>query len=273
MNVVLHTDRASYRVGNTTLLHNITLQLTKGTLHALVGPNGAGKSTLLQLLAADIAPTSGDVFFGAKRIDECSKRELALKRAVMPQDVVLSFAFTSEEVVMMGRYPHMLAGNRTRTSRNGPHDRVTERDDGAIVAETMRVTESQPLRDRLYPTLSGGEQARVTLARVLAQATPVILLDEPTASLDPRHQHLVMRLAKQHAKGGGTVLAVLHDLNLAAAYADDIILMNAGRIRACGPPIDVLEPSILEEVFQTNFHVTDHPRFPHPLVLSLPVPD
>lgn len=264
----LEARQASYRVGNSTLLHDVTMQLEAGKVHALVGPNGAGKSTLLQLLAGDFPPTSGDVYLDGRRLGDYAKKDLALRRAVMPQDVVLSLAFTSEEVVTMGRYPHMtgkndLSGNRTRI---GDHDH------SEVVERMMQKTESIPLRERLYPTLSGGEQARVTLARVLAQQTSIIFLDEPTASLDPGHQHLVMQLAKLHAVEGGTVLAVLHDLNLAAAYADDIILLRDGRVRAHGSPRDVFQPSILDEVFLTNFHVSDHPLLPHPLVLSLPHP-
>lgn len=254
----MRAEGASYRVGDNLLLNNVNLSLRAETFHALVGPNGAGKSTLLHVLAGDAYPTAGEVLFDQRPVRDFSKRELALKRSVMPQDVMLSLAFTAEEVVTMGRYPHMMA------------KRGAERQHAAVVDESMQATDSAHMRERLYPTLSGGEQARVTLARVLAQETPVVFLDEPTASLDPRHQHLVMRLARRMAQQGGTVLAVLHDLNLASMYADDVILMSAGCIRAQGPPLNVLQPTILEDVFQTKFHVIDHPKLQQPLVVSLP---
>lgn len=255
--VTLTVKKASYVLGGKPLLREITTEAIPGRVHALIGPNGAGKSTLLKLMAGDIKPTSGDVYVNDVAMGQYSKQQLARHRAVMPQDVVISLDFTGEEVVMMGRYPHM-------GDKNGRHH-------GTVVNEMMQRTETGPLRDRLYPHLSGGEQARVTLARVLAQEAPLLFLDEPTASLDPRHQHLVMALARSHAKAGGTVLAVLHDLNLAAAYADDIILLRDGQVRAQGAPTTVLQPDILQDVFKTTFSVTDHPALPHPLVLSLPM--
>lgn len=265
MNVVLCAERVSYRIKGKTLLDNVDAQLKSGTVHALIGPNGAGKSTLLKLLAGDAAPSAGEILLADKPLRTYSKEELALKRAVMPQDVVMSLAFTAEEVVAMGRYPH-IASNGSRGAREGNGSI----DHAGVVRESMDATESSHLRERLYPTLSGGEQARVTLARVLAQETPIVFLDEPTASLDPRHQHLVMRLARRIAQDGGTVLAVLHDMNLASTYADDVVLLSRGRVRAHGSPTDVLKPAVLEEVFQAKFHVTDHPLLSRPLVLSLP---
>lgn len=262
MGIALRAEDIFYEVSGAALLRDVTLSLRTGTFHALIGPNGAGKSTLLQMLAGDIIPGRGTVYLDERPLPSYSKKELALRRAVMPQDVVLSLAFTGEEVVMMGRYPHM-----TKDTGNG---RPKAEDHHAVVNRAMRDTESASFRERLYPSLSGGEQARVTLARVLAQQTPVVFLDEPTASLDPRHQHLVMHLARRCARRGGTVLAVLHDLNLAAAYADDIVLLSDGQIRAQGPPADVLKPDLLKAVFQTDFHVAEYPLLPHPLVLSLP---
>lgn len=255
MTVVLRVEGVSFAVGGTTLLHDVTVALRHGTFHALVGPNGAGKSTLLRLLAGEGVPTAGVIYLDDRPLGDYSKQQLALWRAVMPQDVVMSFAFTGEEVVMMGRYPHVSA---------------KADDHAAVVDRRLRETDADGLRDRLYPTLSGGEQARVTMARVLAQTTPILFLDEPTASLDPRHQHLVMDLAKLHAKNGGTVVAVLHDLNLVSAYADDIILLKDGRVRAQGSSSEILQPRLLDDVFQTKFYVSDHPGLSRPLVLSLP---
>lgn len=267
MTAALRAEAVSYEISGVTLLHDVNLALRPGSFHALVGPNGAGKSTLLQMLAGDIVPSRGTVYLDERPLPTYSKKELALRRAVMPQDVVLSLAFTGEEVVMMGRYPHM-SGKPGGGAANGRGTRPE--DHRAVVDRVMRDTESEPFRERLYPSLSGGEQARVTLARVLAQQTPIVFLDEPTASLDPRHQHLVMHLAQRCARRGGTVLAVLHDLNLAAAYADDVVLLSRGEVWAQGSPVEVLRPNLLKEVFQTEFHVAKYPHLPHPLVLSLP---
>lgn len=260
---MIRAEKLTYQVQNRVIVDSVSLALDRGSVVALVGPNGAGKSTLLKLLAGEMEPSEGQVFLDDKPLQSYSKRELALRRAVMPQEVLLAFAFTAEEVVMMGRYPHSL--NRERRSANKPAD------DRLIVRQSMAKTETTHLADRVYPTLSGGEQARVTLARVLAQETPVVFLDEPTASLDPRHQHLVMSQARQLADQGGTVLAVLHDLNLASMYADQIVLLRDGTIQASGSPADVFTASILEGVFRTKFQVTQHPYASCPLVVSLPM--
>lgn len=254
---MLEAQNVAYRVGRTTLLEDVSLTLRRGTLLALIGPNGAGKSTLLRVLAGELRPSSGRVLLDGAPLTAYSKHDLALRRAVMPQDVFLGFNFTAGEVVMMGRYPHQRHGRAAQDRR--------------IVKESMERTETAPLRERVYPTLSGGEQSRVTLARVLAQETPVMLLDEPTASLDPRHQHLVMGIARDAADRGGSVVAVLHDLNLAALYADEVILLAGGRVQAAGSPHEVLTPATLEAVFRTPFQVITPPDTGKPIILSLPV--
>lgn len=252
---MLRAENISYQVGAQVLLRQVSLHVRQGSFTALIGPNGAGKSTLLKILSGDLLPDSGQVYMNDKPLGSYANKQLALLRAVMPQQVLLAFSFTSEEVVMMGRYPHR--------SRNGMNDEV-------IVTESMQRTETESLRGRIYPTLSGGEQARVTLARLLSQESPLLLLDEPTASLDPRHQHLVMRIARQVARGGGAVLAVLHDLNLAAAYADHVVILGDGEVKADGSPTEVFQTGILEDVFQTKFYVTAHPYTTGPLIVSLP---
>jgi iron complex transport system ATP-binding protein len=212
---------------------------------------------LLQILCGDLQPTSGQVSLDGRELQTWSKQALARKRAVMPQETLLSFSFEAGEVVMMGRHP--VNGGRTSQS------------DEAIVERSMQDTESLQFRQQRFPTLSGGEKSRVTLARVLAQQSPLIFLDEPTASLDPRHQHLVMALARAVADRGGSVLAVLHDLNLASLYADQVLLLRGGQMQADGPPQTVLTAETLETVFDSRFSVTQHPHLPRPLVLSLPL--
>src|SRR5262249_42797967 len=179
-------------------------------------------------------------------------RDLALRRAVLPQQTVIQFAFTAREVVEMGRGPRR------------------DDDDEAIVAASLAKTESNHVADRIFPSLSGGEQARVSLARVLAQEPPVLLLAEPTASLDLRHQQLVMEVARDLAAHGALIVAVLHDLNLAAAHAGRIALMHDGRLVADGPPWQTLTEPLLPEVFACRIAVTSHPVRGCPLVISLP---
>lgn len=247
----------SYVVDGRHLVRNVHLNLEPGTFIALLGPNGAGKSTLLRLLAGDLQPTAGEVLLDGRPLSAYSAAELALRRAVMPQSTFLSFAFTAAEVVSMGRHPH--------AARRGP-----AQCDEAVVRRSMETTETAPLARRRFPTLSGGEQSRVTLARVLAQEAPIVLLDEPTSHLDPRHQHLVMGVARHLARQGYAVLAVLHDLNLAALYADRVAVMDRGELRVCAEPAQALRADLLAEVFQCPFLIEAHPRLARPLVLTLP---
>lgn len=250
-------EHVTYRVGHKTLLHDICLTIKPGTVSALIGPNGAGKSTLLKVLCGEITPDSGQVLIDNRNLNTYSKKELSLRRAVMPQEALVSFPFTVEEVIKMGRYP--LISNKINRS-----------DDDSAVEKSMGKTETLHLRKRSFMSLSGGEKARVTLSRILAQECPMIFLDEPTASLDPRHQHLVMSVAREVADGGGAVLAVLHDLNLVSMYADHVILLSEGRIKSDGPPNVILTRSILEDVFQTRFEILTRPGHTRPLVASLP---
>ncbi len=230
------------------ILDGVDLSVGPGELVALVGPNGAGKSSLLAVLAGDLAPSSGSVELGTELgsapVGEHAARDLARLRAVLPQQQTLSFGFRVDAVVRMGRTPWY------RTSRDADDDRV--------VADALERTDMTALAERLFPTLSGGEQARTTFARVLAQETPVLLLDEPTAALDLRHQEALLELARGIAREGAAVVVVLHDLSLAAAYADRVCVLEGGRIRADGPPAEVLTGELLSEVYQHPVEVVRH---------------
>lgn len=234
-----------YRTDGRWLVRGVDLGLVAGRVLAVIGPNGAGKSTLLALLAGDLAPTEGTVGVGGLDALRARPVELARRRAVLPQRPALSFPFTVAEVVAMGRAPW--AG----TER--------EDDDEAAVTEAVTATDLLPLAERAYPSLSGGEQAAASFARVLAQRAPVLLLDEPTAALDLRHQEQLMRLAEQCAAAGQAVLVVLHDIQLAAAYADEIAVLAGGRLVATGPPADILTESLLESVYGLPVDVVRHP--------------
>ncbi|NKI42963.1 heme ABC transporter ATP-binding protein [Streptomyces physcomitrii] len=245
----------SVGLGGRRVLASVDLLARAGEVLALVGPNGAGKSTLLSALAADLTPDEGTVLLSGRPAAAWPSRELALRRAVLPQSAALSFPFPVTEVVRMGRAPW--AG----TPR--------EDEDEPAVREAMAATEVTALGARSFPSLSGGERARVALARVLAQRTGLLLLDEPTAALDLRHQELVLRIARERAAAGDAVVVVLHDLNLAAAHADRVAVLHRGRLAAEGSPGKVLRAPLLSQVYRQPVEVVPHPGTGTPLVLPL----
>lgn len=228
------------------ILDGINLQLEAGMLTALVGPNGAGKSTLLGVLAGDIRPTKGSLLVQGCPIEQFKPARLARIRSVLPQKYRLEFAFSVRQVVELGRYAHTRSGTMRRA-------------DSEAIENAMSATGVAALSHRSFPDLSMGEQALVMIARVLAQDTPVLMLDEPTASLDIRHQHRVMDVIRDRVRQGAAVIAVLHDLNLAARYADRIGIMAGGRLHILGPPGEVLQPALLSDVYDYPIEVLDHP--------------
>lgn len=258
MSVPLLEARAlSYQVAGHRLLHAVQMRIAPGELLVLVGPNGAGKSTLLSLLAGDLQPSAGEVWLDGQPLTQLSAQAQALRRAVLRQRLGVALHFTAYEVALMGRYPHVRGG-------------VERPADHALTREALGRTEMLPQAERIFATLSGGEQARVGLARVLAQQAPLLLLDEPTAALDLRHQHTALQMARELAAAGGAAIAVLHDLNLAALYADRIGILHQGALVACGTPWEVLRAELLRTVYAVDLMVLPHPRFDVPLVLTLP---
>jgi len=217
------------------VLDDVTLEVVPGEVLVLVGPNGAGKSTLLGVLSGERRPTRGAVTIDGRELGGIRHLELARLRSVLTQENTVSFPFLVAEVVAMGRSPWARS--------------VEGRDDIAAVAEAMDAADITHLAGRRYTQLSGGEKARVSLARVLAQRTPVIFLDEPTASLDLRHQEDVMRVGRRLADEGRAVVVVLHDLSLASAYADRLALVSDGRLEAVGAPAEVLTEERVERVY------------------------
>lgn len=243
------------RLGEREVLSGIELSAHAGEVLALVGPNGAGKSTLLSALAADLPAASGSVRIDGRPASGWSAPELALRRSVLPQSAALSFPFPVADVVRMGRAPW--AGTPLAGS------------DEEAVAAAMAATEVTRFAERPFSALSGGERARVALARVLAQRTPLLLLDEPTAALDLRHQELVLRICRERAAAGDAVVVVLHDLGLAAAYADRAAVLHDGRISATGAPSEVFEDGLLSRVYRQPVEVFPHPRTGAPLVVPV----
>ena len=229
-------------IDGTSILSKVDLDLEPGEVLAVVGPNGAGKSTLLSALSGDLPVSTGSITIGERSIGDLRHLELARERAVLTQENQLSFPFTVGQVVLMGRSPW------ARTTRF--------EDDETAVAEAMLATDVDQLAPRRFTSLSGGEKARVSLARVFAQQTPILLLDEPTAALDLRHQEEVMRAVRLRAAAGHAVLVVVHDLTLAAAYADRIAVVSGGTVVAAGTPGEVLTASRLEAVYGLPVDVT-----------------
>jgi iron complex transport system ATP-binding protein len=256
MSVLLEARDVGYRIGAAELLRGVDLALERGRLLAIGGPNGAGKSTLLKVLAGELEPSSGQVLLDGRLLAGFRPRELARRRAVLPQQTILQFAFSAEEVVELGRSPHRRRFGGWTTN------------DVRAVQEAMEGVDVGPLAARSFPSLSAGEQARVSLARVLAQETELLLLDEPTAALDLRHQELVMQLARELVDRGRTVVAVVHDLNLAARHADDVALLKDGGLAALGSPWDVLTEATVEAVFEQPVCVLPHPGCDRPVVVT-----
>lgn len=245
--------RAGVHRGGRAVLREVSLAVAAGELVAVVGPNGAGKSTMVGLLSGDLDASAGTVSVSGRQVRHWRPAELAMRRSVLPQQTTVAFPFTVAEVVAMGRAPWAST------------ELVAE--DGDAVAEAMAATEVTEFAGRTFGTLSGGERARVALARVLAQRTGILLLDEPTAALDLRHQDLVMRIAADRARAGCAVLVVLHDLNLAAGYADRVAVLAGGTVAACGRPAGVLTAELLSNVYQRAVQVVAHPHDGGPLVL------
>lgn len=255
MSAIITARGVSVRRETRDILLDIDLDVHLGEVLALVGPNGAGKSTLLSVLSGDLAPASGAVELEHRPISSYRALELARRRAVLTQANVVSFPFRVIEIVQMGRSPWM------RTAELA--------DDQQAVLEAIQATDIEHLLGRRFTTLSGGEQARVSLARVLAQRTPVVFLDEPTAALDLRHQEDVMRLSRELASQGRAVVVVVHDLSLAGAYADRIALLDGGRLDCVGTPAEVMTADRVGRVYGLDVRIHRLGASDRPIVLPL----
>ncbi|MGO4624081.1 heme ABC transporter ATP-binding protein [Ensifer sp. 2YAB10] len=257
---MISVSNLSVRLGGRPVIHGVSLEALPGALTAIVGPNGSGKTTTLKAISGELSPADGTIRINGRDLRGLKPWELALMRGVLPQSTVISFPFTVREVVRLG----LAAGANADPAA---HDRVT--------VEALEAVDLAGFAGRFYQELSGGEQQRVQLARVLCQITdPVIdgeprylLLDEPVSSLDIRHQLGIMQLARKFCERGGGVVAVMHDLNLTAMFADRMVMMKAGKVRACGTPREVLTDETMEAVFGCRMQVGATPASHVPFVL------
>jgi iron complex transport system ATP-binding protein len=259
---VLQAQDVGYTIGEHVLLAGVELDIRPGRIVALIGPNGAGKSTLLRVLAGEIRPTRGSVRLDGQELRSLPAAELARRRAVVPQSSSLTFPFTVLEVAMLGISVPGFEATSARAATAGLD---------ALEAVGMR-----RLADRLYVHLSGGERQRVHIARALCQLAAVatrpgetrcFLLDEPTSSLDLAHQGMVLSAIRRQARSGAAIVAVFHDLNLAAALADTLVLLEGGRTMAIGPPADVLDDGLLSNAYGCRVMANRTPEPGRPFIL------
>jgi iron complex transport system ATP-binding protein len=240
--------RFRYEGTERSALDGVRLEVNSGDLYAVIGPNGSGKSTLLKLLLGTLQPTGGSVDYSGQRVDEWSRRALAQRIGVVPQGEETVFPITVREMVGMGRYPHLgLLG------RPGAEDREA-------IEEALRRCDVTEFAERPISKLSGGERQRVLIARALAQRPTTLVLDEPTVSLDIRHEMEIFELLAELADADGvTVVLVTHHLNLAARYAERLLLLDRGIPAAEGPPAEVLTKETIERVYEWSVVVRGHP--------------
>lgn len=246
---MLRADNIFVRVGKRHLLENVDISIEPGKFTAVVGPNGAGKSTLLKVISNELRPSSGKISLNGKILSSLSPEALSLVRAVLPQHTDVQFPFTAEQIIHIGRHAH----------------RSTKEENETIVREVIDLTGTGALATRDYDTLSGGERQRVQLARVLAQVWEetlyprYILLDEPTSSLDIAQQQSIFGLTRAVCARNIGVMAIVHDLNQAVQFADNLYFMNAGKITAAGEAHTVFTKSNIEEAFCCRVNVYHDP--------------
>lgn len=248
-------QQLSFSYGKQEVLKKIQIEVDKGQFVSVIGPNGSGKTTLLKNICKLLTPNSGQINLENERIKKMGIKNLAKKMAVVHQGAHSAFDFNVGEVVLMGRYPH-LAKFQSESAA-----------DMAIAENAMRQTETIHLKDKTLYSISGGERQRVMIARALAQEPQLLLLDEPISHLDIKHQIEIMKLCRQlnHDKGL-TVLATLHDINLASRFSDYVVMMKKGEVYRMGKPLDVINPENIKAVYDIDVVVVNHT---YPMIVPL----
>lgn len=239
-------------------IDDVSMSVARGSIVGLIGPNGSGKTTLVRLLNGTLSPSEGSVSLDGVRLSTLSRRDLARRIAVVPQETHVTFDFTVLEIVLMGRYAHL-----GTFALEGPEDM-------AVAQRALASTGTESLASRQFATLSGGEKQRVVVAGALAQSSDILLLDEPTTALDLGFQFeiaaLLSRLNREH---GTTMIVSTHDLNFAAMLCSELVLMKSGRVLATGPTKDVLTASNIRQLYGVEADVSFHPRAGHLTVVPL----
>ncbi len=256
----LNAENLTLSINGASIVNDISFELVAGTMLGLVGPNGAGKSTLLKLLANLTTPSHGRCLVDDVPVSQLPRRQLAHTIGYLSQEATVNWPLKVRRVVELGRLPYQIGS------------RKMAQDDQAAIDAAIAKTEISHLLDRVVTTLSGGERMRVLLARLFATNPRIILADEPVASLDPYHQLHVMEILREHASHGGIVVTVLHDLNHAARFCDQLLLIDAGKMIAIGEPCNVLSVENVEKVYSVTircdampntFTIIPHERIPH----------
>jgi len=257
VSALLTFDQVAVGYPGRLVLEDLSMGLEPGQVTAIVGPNGVGKSTMIKVASGALRPQHGRVMINGYDVADLEPAQRARHLAVVPQATRVPPVFTAEQVVLMGRTPYL-----GWLDREGPTDR-------ALAAEAMARTGTADLAERPMGELSGGEQQRVLVARALAQSAKVLLLDEPTAHLDLRHQDATLKLVRSLAQDSGlAVLIALHDLNLVARFSDRVALLSDGGVKKMGSAREVLTPEALAAAYGLEIHVMDHPIHGTPLVLA-----
>ncbi|MFC1624118.1 ABC transporter ATP-binding protein [Candidatus Omnitrophota bacterium] len=255
MSALLKVDRLFGGYGKESILKEISFCVEKGDFLGIIGPNGSGKSTLLRLMSRVLSPQDGAISFESKDIAKKRLKELCRKIAFVPQETLISFSFSVWEIVLMGRIPHL-----GRLQLEGKSDFI-------IAEKSLSLTDSLQLKQKKIDQLSAGERQRVIISKALAQEPILLLLDEPTSHLDIGHQVEILDLLKKLNRGTNlTIVMVLHDLNLASEYCNNIILLNEGRIFKKGTPSDILTYQNIETVYKTIVVVDKNPLSSKPYV-------
>lgn len=252
---LFHLANLSFAYGQNRVFENITLHLQSGKFYGLIGANGSGKSTLLELLMGTLSPSSGVIQYNNKVLTTYSRKELATKLALVPQHFSVNFEYQVRDVVFMGRHPHI-----PRFASPSQHDLKA-------VEQAMQIMDIRHLQKRPIIALSGGELQRVVMARALAQETEVLVLDEATANLDIHHTIDIMQVMRERVNEKGlTVIAAIHDLNLAAAFCDDCIVLKDGNIFANAPVQQIFTSELLESVFAVEATTYQSATANHPQI-------